>query len=88
MPVRPDELADLAYSVDVLKPAEPIASAEELNVKKYGVIVESGGKRGLLLPDIEGVDTVEQQIAIARQKGGINPSEKVQLHRFEVVRHH
>ncbi len=88
MPVRPDELADLVYSVDVLKPAEPITSAAELDVKKYGVIVESGGKRGLLLPDIEGVDTVEQQIAIARQKGGITPGEKVQLHRFEVIRHH
>ncbi len=88
MPVRPDELADLVYSVDVLAPAEPIASAEELDVKKYGVIVQCGGRRGLLLPDIEGVDTVEQQIAIARQKGGIAPSEPVQLYRFEVIRHH
>ena len=88
MPVRPDELADLVYSVDVLQPAEPIASAAELDVKKYGVIVESDGKRGLLLPDIEGVDSVEQQIAIARQKGGISSSEKVQLYRFEVIRHH
>ncbi len=88
MPVRPDELADLVYSVDVLQPAEPIAAATELDVKKYGVIVESNGKRGLLLPDIDGVDTVEQQIAIARQKGGISPSEKAQLYRFEVIRHH
>lgn len=88
MPVRPDELADLVYSVDVLAPAEPIVSTAELDVKKYGVIVESGGRRGLLLPDIEGVDSIEQQVAIARQKGGIASSEPVQLYRFEVIRHH
>jgi len=76
------------YSVDVLAPAEPIASTAELDVKKYGVIVESGGRRGLLLPDIEGVDSIEQQVAIARQKGNIAPSEPVQLYRFEVIRHH
>lgn len=87
MPVRPDELADLVYSVDVLMPAEPITSTEELNIKKYGVIVESNGKRGLLLPDIEGIDSIEQQVAIARQKGNIAPTEPVQLYRFEVVRH-
>ncbi len=87
MAVRPDELADLVYSVDVLMPAEPISSITDLDVKKYGVIVESGGRRGLLLPDIEGIDSIEQQVAIARQKGNIAPSEPVQLYRFEVVRH-
>jgi AmmeMemoRadiSam system protein A/AmmeMemoRadiSam system protein B len=89
VPVRPEELEDITYSVDILNPAEPIASEEELDVKKYGVIVEcADGRRGLLLPDIEGVDTVEQQVAIARQKGNIAPHEKVQLYRFEVVRHY
>lgn len=59
----------------------------ELDVKKYGVIVSCGGRRGLLLPDLDGVDTVEQQIDIARQKGGISSREKFSLERFEVVRH-
>lgn len=85
--VRPEELPDLVYSVDVLSPAEPIGSEKELDVKRYGVIVSSGHKRGLLLPNLEGVDTVEQQISIASQKAGIRPGEKISLERFEVVRH-
>jgi AmmeMemoRadiSam system protein A len=87
LPVRADELSELVYSVDVLKPAEPINYIEELDAKKYGVIVQNGGRRGLLLPDIEGVETPQEQIAIAKQKGGILPHEEVQLFRFEVVRH-
>ena len=85
--VRPDELPDLVYSVDVLAPPEPIESEAELDVKRYGVIVSSGYKRGLLLPNLEGVDMVSQQIAIASLKAGIQPGEKITLERFEVVRH-
>ena len=87
-PVRPEELADLDVSVDVLGEPEDIDSPAELDVKRYGVIVRQGTRRGLLLPDLEGVDTVEQQVAIARQKAGIGPGEKVSLQRFQVVRHH
>ena len=86
-PVGVGELDSLEYSVDVLGQPEPISSPDELDVKKYGVIVSCGGRRGLLLPDLEGVDTVEQQIDIARQKGGISSREKYTLERFEVVRH-
>ena len=86
-PVRRDELPWLDISVDVLGEAEDIDSPAELDVKRYGVIVSRGGRRGLLLPDLAGVDSVEQQIAIARQKAGIGPEEKVSLQRFEVVRH-
>jgi AmmeMemoRadiSam system protein A len=86
-PVQPEELQDLVYSVDVLTTPEPVNSAEELDAKHYGVIVECGHRRGLLLPDLAGVDTVAQQIAIARKKGGIAPEEAVKLWRFEVVRH-
>ncbi len=86
-PVTASELDSLEYSVDVLGLPEPIFSPAELDVKKYGVIVSCGGRRGLLLPDLEGVDTVEQQIDIARQKGGISSREKYTLERFEVVRH-
>jgi AmmeMemoRadiSam system protein A/AmmeMemoRadiSam system protein B len=86
-PVKERELKDLVYSVDVLSPAEPISSPDELDVKRYGVIVSSGRKRGLLLPNLEGVDTVEQQLSIAKRKAGIYDNEKVSLERFEVVRH-
>ena len=86
-PVTVSELDSLEYSVDVLGRSERISSPAELDVKKYGVIVSCGGRRGLLLPDLEGVDTVEQQIDIARQKGGISSREKYTLGRFEVVRH-
>ena len=87
IPVSAEELDGLEYSVDVLGKPEPVSSPAELDVKKYGVIVSCGGRRGLLLPDLEGVDTVERQIDIARQKGGIGPGEKYALERFEVVRH-
>ena len=87
-PVRPDELPWLEISVDVLGEPEDIDSEEELDVKRYGVIVTSGHKRGLLLPDLDGVDTAEQQIDIARQKAGIHRSEKYSLQRFEVIRHY
>lgn len=86
-PVRPDELDDLEINVDVLGDAEDIDSPAELDVRRYGVIVSNGMRRGLLLPDLDGVDTVEQQISIARQKAGIGPSEEIKLQRFEVVRH-
>ena len=79
-PVAEDELKFLDINVDVLGSAEKINSSAELDVKKYGVIVQSGYKRGLLLPDLDGVDTVEQQISIARRKGNIAPGEKVESH--------
>ena len=86
-PVREDELEELDYSVDVLKEPEPVNSIKELDAKKYGVIVSSKGRRGLLLPDIEGVDTPEEQISIALRKAGIMPNEKYTIERFEVIRH-
>ena len=85
--VRPDELDLLSYSVDVLGEPEPVESLEQLDPKRYGVIVSHGFKRGLLLPDLEGVETVMDQIAIAKQKAGLRPNEHAKLERFEVVRH-
>lgn len=86
-PVRQDELKWLEIHVDVLEEPEDIASPEQLDVKRYGVIVTRGRRRGLLLPDLDGVNTVERQVEIARQKAGIAPGEKVSLQRFRVVRH-
>jgi AMMECR1 domain-containing protein len=73
--------------VDVLGKPEPVDDISQLDVIRYGVIVSYGYKRGLLLPNLEGVDTVEQQIDIARQKAGIGRDEPYTLERFEVVRH-
>ena len=86
-PIRPEELPLLEISVDVLGEPEPVASEDELDPKRYGVIVTRGRRRGLLLPDLDGVDTVARQVAIARQKAGIGPNEPVELQRFRVVRH-
>ena len=87
-PVRPEELESLEYSVDVLTAPEQVNSVSDLDPKRYGVIVKAGGKRGLLLPDLEGVDTVKQQVGIAMQKAGIPPGTPVTLFRFEVKRYH
>ena len=87
-PITADELKFLDISVDVLGKTEDIDSMSELDVKRYGVIVSHGIKRGLLLPNLDGVDNVEQQVEIARQKGGIREDEPYTLQRFEVVRHY
>lgn len=87
-PVVKDELANLEINVDVLSEPEPINSPKSLDVKKYGVIVKShDGRTGLLLPDLEGVDDVDYQISIARDKAGIAPHEDIFLYRFTVDRH-
>jgi AmmeMemoRadiSam system protein A len=85
-PVTASELADLEYSVDILTGPEPVRDISELDPKEYGVIVESGWRKGLLLPDLEGVDSVEEQIAICRLKAGILAVEPVKLYRFQVRR--
>ena len=86
LPVTPEELCGLVYSVDVLAPPEPIEGLHELDPRRYGVIVRSGRQRGLLLPDIEGVDTAEQQVEIARSKALIAPDEPLEMWRFQVQR--
>ena len=86
--IRAEELDLLEISVDVLGEPEQISSGEELDVKRYGVIVEKGYRRGLLLPDLDGVDTVDEQIFIAKKKAGIDEDEEnVKMYRFEVIRH-
>lgn len=87
LPITPYELKDLDYSVDVLAKPEPIKSQDQLDPRRYGVIVEAGWRKGLLLPALKGVDTVEEQLNICRQKAGIAPNEPVKLYRFEVKRY-
>jgi len=86
-PVRTSELPEIECSVDVLGDAEDIAGMDQLDVRRYGVIVTSGRRRGLLLPALDGVDTVAQQVDIARRKAGISENEPISLQRFEVIRH-
>ena len=86
-PIEEEELPLLDIKVDILHEIEPIKSLEELDIKKYGVIVEAGYKRGLLLPNLEGVNTVKDQVDIAKRKAGITFREKYKLYRFEVTRY-
>jgi len=87
-PVTEAELSDLEISVDVLTEPEPVASKKELDPKCYGCIVKAGWRKGLLLPDLPGVNTADEQIAICRRKAGISESEPVELFRFKVRRYH
>lgn len=84
-PLRKEELMDIDISVDLLYPPEE-TTFEELDPKKYGVIVSCGHRRGLLLPNLEGIDTADKQVAIAMEKGGIMPNENYSLERFKVER--
>jgi AmmeMemoRadiSam system protein A len=86
-PLTLEELDDIAISVDVLGKPEPAAGLEDLDPSRYGVIVKCGGRKGLLLPDLPGVTTAEEQVRIARQKAGIGEGETVDLERFEVRRY-
>jgi len=88
MPLTFSEFRETDVSVDVLTTPEPVISENDLDSKRYGVIVKSSGRCGLLLPNLEGVDTVEQQVGIARAKAGIGENEPVELLRFEIRRYH
>jgi AmmeMemoRadiSam system protein A len=88
LPVDIGELEGLEYSVDVLTPPEPVREKSQLDPGKYGVIVSKGTRKGLLLPDLKGVETVEEQLRIASLKAGIDPhGEDIRIERFEVMRY-
>ena len=86
-PLEANELSELTISVDILSEPERVDGLAELDPKRYGVIVRYGRRSGLLLPDLEGVDRVEEQVAIAMQKAGISPQEEIELYRFSVTRY-
>ncbi|MPM89310.1 hypothetical protein SDC9_136419 [bioreactor metagenome] len=81
------ELPELQYTVDVLTNPEKVETTAALDVRRYGLILETPNKRGLLLPDLDGVDTVEEQIAIVKSKAGITDKEPYTMYRFEVIRY-
>ena len=84
--VQPDEIDNLDISVDILGKKEPVSDRNELDPEKYGIIVEGGHQTGLLLPDLEGVDTVKKQIEIARKKAGLTAEQDIDIYRFQVTR--
>ncbi len=87
-PLTKNELPQLSYEVSILSKPEAIKSLEQLDPQKYGVIVESGFRRGLLLPNLEGINSPEQQVSIAAEKGGIDlNNDTIQLHRFTTTRY-
>jgi len=86
-PVSLDELFELAVTVDVLSDPEPVADETRLDHRRYGVIVRAGARHGVLLPDIEHINSVREQVATVRLKAGIGPHETVELFRFEVTRY-
>lgn len=87
-PVTAEELQDLTYSIDVVSPLEKVSTLEELDHDIYGLVVRSNGKQGVLLPDLEGVDSTEEQIQICRTKGKISENEHIEMYRFKVDRFH
>jgi len=86
--VAADQLEQLVLEVSVLQPPEAIAGKHLLDTKRYGVIVQNGRRRGLLLPDLDGVDSVDYQISIAKRKANIGDHEDVELWRFTVEKYH
>jgi len=86
-PLTPEELERTVIDVTLLGPLEPVGSTRELDPQRYGVEVTSRcGHRAVLLPDIEGIDTVKEQVRIACRKAGIDPKENVAIRRFEALR--
>jgi AmmeMemoRadiSam system protein A len=85
--VKENELEDLEYSIDILSTPEKVRDLSKLDPRKYGVILVSGNKKGLLLPDLEGVNTVQEQLRIVRMKASLAPEEEVEIYRFEVKRY-
>jgi AMMECR1 domain-containing protein len=81
------ELEGLQVKVDILSSMEPVTDIKALNEKIYGVLIQAGRRRALLLPDIEMVQSVDQQLALVRRKAGLEPEEPAQLYRFTVIRH-
>lgn len=83
-PVRIKELKNIKIEISLLSAPEKIESLHQLNPMKYGIIIQAGYRAGTLLPEIEGVDTVDKQFQIVCRKAGVHPTEKMDLYRFEV----
>jgi AmmeMemoRadiSam system protein A len=87
-PITSEELKDLTYSIDVVRPLVKVSSLADLDPRIYGLVARSNGKQGVLLPDLEGIDSTEEQIQICRSKGRIPDDEPIEMYRFRVERFH
>ena len=85
--VRPEELDELEYSVDVIGEKEKVDDLSQLDPEKYGILVKGGHQSGLLLPDLDGIDSIEKQITVARKKAGLGPEADIEIYRFPVKRY-
>jgi len=86
IPVKFEDLADLVFSVDIIHPPERVSTLDQLDPAQYGVIVQKGAQKGVLLPDLPGIDTAEEQVAIARDKAGLPETADLEIYRFRVER--
>ena len=86
-PMTPAETDGLDIKVDVLSPMEPVSDTGQLDEKVYGVLIQAGYRRALLLPDIAAVDSVPRQLELVRKKAGLGPDEPAELFRFTVTRY-
>lgn len=84
--LRKEELTEISISVDILSEPELVNDQEQLDPQKYGILVKGGHQTGLLLPNLEGIDTVEKQLDIAKRKAGLKGSIEVDIYRFTVSR--
>ena len=87
-PITIEELDQLLFSVDILTPLEPVNEPEQLNPKQHGLSITYEGRQGILLPNLEGIDTIEKQIDLCLKKGNIPKDAPFQMYRFEVERYH
>jgi AmmeMemoRadiSam system protein A len=86
-PVAAEELENLVFSVDILSPLEEVSDTTQLDPKRFGLLVESeDGRHGLLLPDLSGIDTVDQQVTLTMKKANLPPGTSVKYYRFVVER--
>lgn len=84
--VKKEELSEIEISVDILSAPEKVEDKSELDAQKYGILVKGGHQTGLLLPDLEGIETVEKQIRVAKKKAGLAENDRVEIYRFQVSR--
>jgi len=84
--VKKEELSEISISVDILSEPEQVRDKSELDPKKYGILVKGGHQTGLLLPDLEGIETADKQLNIAKRKAGLREDDKVEIYRFTVSR--
>ncbi|MFP4620546.1 MAG: AmmeMemoRadiSam system protein A [Bacteroidales bacterium] len=90
-PLKEEELDNITLTVDVLSNPKPVENKSFLKPGKHGIIIEDdGGKKAFVLPETDGIETVEQQMQAARKKAGIDekvPENELKLLNFTVTKY-